>query len=222
MPGLKQEEKVGVGKTWNRILGSRRPRFQIAEAPAVVRKVRDSWIISDASLSPLYITGPWVNQRIEGDIFFECIKQYACSHHSKRLLTIFDLRTTEAAKMLGIPFVERANDPDEPAFACVRLDRTIDRQMRRLSTFDAFLPPEVVKIRKQNLFICPQTIVCKIAVDRAMATGIYARSETASSTVPPTFLWAKREVIVCAGATFTPQLLMVRYVYPYHELGRAS
>ncbi|KAJ3545086.1 hypothetical protein NM688_g5665 [Phlebia brevispora] len=142
--------------------------------------------------------GPWINQQLDGKIF-QCIVESA-----------------KAAGSLGIPFLNKANNPNAPAVSCIRLDRTLDRKMHRQSTFDAFLPAHIVKDRIKNLYVCSETIVNKIVLRDGAAVGVHIGKEGGLSG--SVFVSAKKEVILCAGAIATPQLLMLSGVGPEDHL----
>ncbi|QPG06670.1 choline dehydrogenase [Salinimonas marina] len=68
---------------------------------------------------------------------------------------------------------------------------------------------------RQNLDIRTQVQVNKINITEGIATGVQIQSESECVN-----LTARREVIVCAGAVNTPQLLMLSGVGPGEELAR--
>ena len=118
-----------------------------------------------------------------------------------------------AAQKLGIPYEEIANNPSSPALCCSPLDATINHAGYRCSTFDAFLPKHIVQ-KRHNLVICTQTIVTSLDVkteaSAVVVSGIYIEAdEQPGSTL---HVSASREVILCAGAVATPQLLLLRSV----------
>ena len=92
---------------------------------------------------------------------------------------------------------------------------TVDANGHRLSSFDAFLPLKVATAR-HNLDICPNTIVTSLDIqeteDGHRAVGVFIDEEVASSSRQPAHICARREVILCAGAIATPQILMLRCV----------
>ena len=92
---------------------------------------------------------------------------------------------------------------------------TVDENGKRVSTFDSFLPPELAHKRKGNLFICPNTVTCRLRVDSndggLQVLGVYLQSEVDRGDTEY-YVAARSEVVLCAGAVATPQILMLRYV----------
>jgi choline dehydrogenase len=121
-----------------------------------------------------------------------------------------------AADSLGIPRVPDIHDPSIAPYAAACLDVTVDEHGRRVSTFDSFLPPNTVNARR-NLYICPDTVTCRVDVVPAdggpKAIGVYIKAESATDNVEEYYVSAVHEVILCAGAIATPQILMLRYFY---------
>src|SRR5882672_1452305 len=83
----------------------------------------------------------------------EHITQF-CSHSVKK-----------AALSLGIPYVPDYNSPSVPSVSCAALDITTDGNMRRSSTFAAFLPSALANARKSHLTICTSALVSRIVFD---------------------------------------------------------
>jgi choline dehydrogenase-like flavoprotein len=127
----------------------------------------------------------------------------------KILLTL--TRCQQVAKSVGYPLIPDANAPDAPCDGFVTLDSTVDENMQRMSTFDAFLPRQVALEREKNLTICTGVIASRIELEKVF--------------------WAKvkKEAIVCSGAVGSPQVLMLRFVIPcifealiYRQRARAN
>jgi choline dehydrogenase len=108
---------------------------------------------------------------------------------------------------LGIPYADAANDPNAPGAACTRLDLTLDEDGLRHSSFDAFLPPHLAKSRR-NLTIVPHAVCLKIDIVDGHAKGIHLEHEDVPGKTYRVF--ASKEIILCAGAIGTPQLLLLR------------
>jgi choline dehydrogenase len=117
-----------------------------------------------------------------------------------------------ASPSLGIPFIRQSNDPASPAVYCSRTDVSVNEKNQRISAFDAFLPPELVKTRK-NLTICTRTVVLSLELqDEAVgprAVGVYIQDEAASVKAKKILVSAKREIVLSAGAIGTPQILLL-------------
>ncbi|MFZ2997438.1 GMC family oxidoreductase [Sphingobium sp.] len=84
------------------------------------------------------------------------------------------------------------------------------RNGTRLSSARAFLHPA---LKRANLTVLDETMVRRILFDRGHAIGLEIEKDGARSTVA-----AKREIILCAGATNSPQLLMLSGIGPQDHL----
>ncbi|MDS9468735.1 GMC family oxidoreductase N-terminal domain-containing protein [Paracoccus sp. MBLB3053] len=105
----------------------------------------------------------------------------------------------EAAKAKGIPYNPDYNGPVQDGVGHFQL--TVDKG-RRCSAAKAFLAP----IRdRQNLRIVTEAQALRIVIEEGRATGVEISRPDGSRQV----LRARREVILCAGAIGSPQLLML-------------
>ncbi|KAJ6617890.1 alcohol oxidase, partial [Mycena sp. CBHHK59/15] len=132
-------------------------------------------------------------------------------------------RMTEAATSIGIPHISDLNSPDAPAICCPTLDVTTDINMHRHSTFKAFLSPQIAQERKTNLKICTDTIVTRIKCTTAgtgkpRALGVYFQDTHLTRKSRTFYARASREVILCAGAIASPQILMLSGIGPEDHL----
>ncbi|MES2156326.1 MAG: GMC family oxidoreductase N-terminal domain-containing protein [Pseudomonadota bacterium] len=84
------------------------------------------------------------------------------------------------------------------------------RNGTRLSSARAFLHPA---LKRANLTVLDETMVCRILFDRGRAVGLEIEKDGARSTIA-----ARREIILCAGATNSPQLLMLSGIGPQDHL----
>jgi choline dehydrogenase len=84
------------------------------------------------------------------------------------------------------------------------------RNGTRLSSARAFLHPA---LKRPNLTILDETMVRRILFDRGRAVGLEIEKHGAPGTIS-----ARREIILCAGATNSPQLLMLSGVGPRDHL----
>ena len=73
-------------------------------------------------------------------------------------------------------------------------------------------------MERPNLFVCTETVASRLDVEHTGCTvrivGVYLeRAQSANSKRQRTCFYtaAKRDVILCAGAIVTPQILMLRY-----------
>jgi choline dehydrogenase len=117
----------------------------------------------------------------------------------------------DAAAELGLPVTDDFNGPHPEGFGCYQV--TIRNGMRR-SAADAFLRPA---LRRANVRLETQAWVSRIRFDRRRAVGVeYVRGGT------PQFAAANREVILCAGAVNSPQLLQLSGIGPAATLASAG
>lgn len=84
------------------------------------------------------------------------------------------------------------------------------RNGTRLSSARAFLHPA---LHRENLTVLDETMVRRILFDRGRASGIEVEKDGARR-----ILTARREIILCAGATNSPQLLMLSGIGPQDHL----
>ncbi|KAJ7460964.1 GMC oxidoreductase [Mycena galericulata] len=123
----------------------------------------------------------------------------------------------EACTALGLPFSKDLNDPEAPLTLCAKLDCTIDTGGRRSSTFASFLPKELAEERKSHLHICTRAAVTALDLEvdsngQTLVQGVAYQAEETGSQV-----WharARKEVILCAGAIATPQILLLSGIGP--------
>ena len=114
----------------------------------------------------------------------------------------------EACKENGLNFNEDYNGENQEGSSF--LQYTIDQNIRQ-STYEAFLKPIS---DRTNLTIKTNTSVKKILIDNGKAIGveIYTGKNTSEK------IFCDREVILCAGAIQSPQLLKVSGIGPTEEL----
>lgn len=117
-----------------------------------------------------------------------------------------------AARRLGLPVHDDCNDPASSAQGYFRLDQTIDSNGRRISAYQAWLSKKTAIARKSHLTVCTGVIVSKLDVDtkfqRVVGVQIRRKGHTDKREC---YVQARREVVLCAGAIGTPQILMRRY-----------
>ncbi|KAF7347277.1 Oxygen-dependent choline dehydrogenase [Mycena venus] len=123
----------------------------------------------------------------------------------------------EACTALGLPFAKDLNDPATPLTVCAKLDCTIDAGGHRSSTFTAFLPQRLVEKRKSHLHICTGAAVTALDLDVDSNGQPSVQGVAFQANEPGSKVWharAKKEVILCAGAIATPQILLLSGIGP--------
>lgn len=99
---------------------------------------------------------------------------------------------------------------------------TIDENGERHSTSDAFLPPEVTS--RANLFVCTESIVTRLdfkdGEGGVEVVGVYLAQNTtpAVGETMECYVGVNKEIIMCAGAIATPQVLMLSGLGPRDHL----
>ncbi|KAG1809926.1 alcohol oxidase [Suillus plorans] len=138
--------------------------------------------------------GPWSNR-----------------HFDEFLFSSFP-HAVKAAQDLGISYTDDANAPEGPCVSCAKIPVTLTSDGKRLSTFDAFLPPSITT-QRQRLTICTDTLVTKIDFDvggvQPVASGVFFKPYESTPKQQPFYARAKKEIIVCCGAIETPHLLLL-------------
>ncbi|GJJ12623.1 hypothetical protein Clacol_006866 [Clathrus columnatus] len=130
--------------------------------------------------------------------------------------------TKEAATALGFSTITDMNDPTQSLYGVGPYAFTINEKSRRCDVASAFLPSKLVKTRQANLTICVNAIVIRLklvttATEDVIIKGVVV--ENYNDKKSQTFeVSARKEVILCAGAIGTPQLLMLSGIGPMHRL----
>ena len=114
----------------------------------------------------------------------------------------------EACKENGLNFNEDYNGEKQEGSSF--LQYTIDKNVRQ-STYEAFLKPIA---DRTNLTIKTKTFVKKILIENGKAVGVEIYIGKNSSEK----IFCNKEVILCAGAIQSPQLLKVSGIGPKEEL----
>ncbi|KAF9459281.1 GMC oxidoreductase [Collybia nuda] len=147
--------------------------------------------------------GPWQNQTIE-EIHFKPVQL-----------------NVDAASSMGIP-QSKSNDPDASVLGWSLLDATIDQQKHRCSTDTAFLPKSIVS-RRKNLSVSTGAIVTSLDIEPVTAetdilrvVGLHLEDD--SDSKKRYHVSCVKEVILCAGAIGTSQLLLLSGVGPQEHL----
>lgn len=112
----------------------------------------------------------------------------------------------EAGAALGLPRVRDYNRPDQAGIGYVL--RTI-RDGRRASASSSFLAPAA---KRSNLTVLTHRVVKRVLIENGRAAGVEC---FAGNTAGSLETWrARREVLLCAGALQSPQLLQVSGIGP--------
>lgn len=114
--------------------------------------------------------------------------------------------TLAAAVEAGTAAVEDINDPDAQLDGGVGSQPCTIWRGRRVSSGRAFLDPAR---RRRNLDIVTETEVLALEFDGLRATGVRLQGKTGSHTI-----FARREVILCAGGIHSPKLLQLAGIGP--------
>lgn len=106
-----------------------------------------------------------------------------------------------------------------PTSGCFRVHHTVDRHGQRSSTFNAYLSKQFV-LEHDNLDICTRTLVHKINIHKSStgdleAVGVVLQSHEGGS---PLSITARKEVVLSAGALWSPQILLLRSVFVSRRL----
>lgn len=115
----------------------------------------------------------------------------------------------EAAKRRGAPDLDDFNGPIQEG---VGFYQVTQRDGRRCSAADAYLPPSV-RAARPNLTIRTGALVTGVLIEGGRAAGVTVRQQGGDETIR-----AEAEVILCAGAIGSPQLLMLSGIGPADEL----
>lgn len=114
---------------------------------------------------------------------------------------------------MSVPFVEDINNSNQPVTCITKLRTTVTADGKRCSAYEAFLPQTFVQQHK-NLKICFGVVVQQIQISlvagQKVAEGLFVENERNEGT--RRYIQGK-EVILCAGAVASPQLLILRYVH---------
>ncbi|KAH9920607.1 uncharacterized protein B0H18DRAFT_1086354 [Fomitopsis serialis] len=143
------------------------------------------------------------------------------TNHTTEFAVAISDPVLDTCEGMGISYNDDINSP-RGTIGATRLVGCIDDSGQRSSAATAYLTADV--LRRHNLTVAVYTIVENILFARDVgakprATGV----EVSKSRTSPRYrAHARREVILCAGAVMTPQLLLVSGIGPsddLHKLG---
>lgn len=114
---------------------------------------------------------------------------------------------------MGVPYIDDLNAPNAPPHGCTKMYYTLDKWGQRSSTLTAFLPSTFVRSNRDRLHVCVNAVVTRIEV-KDSASGLVAGGVRITNATGDevSLIKARREVILTAGAIFSPHLLMLRSV----------
>ena len=112
---------------------------------------------------------------------------------------------------MGLPYIDDLNAPNAQPHGCTKMYYTFDQWGQRSSTLTAFLPSTLVHARHDRLHICTNAIATQIKIEQKdhelVAEGVRISSPDGNQVH---LVRARHEVILTAGAIFSPHLLMLR------------
>ncbi len=120
----------------------------------------------------------------------------------------FDRDILAAAQAAGIPRIADYNGPEQDGVSMFQVNQ---QGGRRWSAADAFLRPA---LKRPNLTVVTGATVAGIELSGTRATGVRFRARRGGEQVAR----ASREVLLCAGAINSPQLLLLSGIGPASQL----
>lgn len=122
-----------------------------------------------------------------------------------------------ATKTFGIPLVQSLNDPVASATA-VAVHEITGEYGRRTNVFEDFLMTEDRPGFGPGLKVGTSALVRRLEVDgTARCIGVWFGSD-AKDAGAPLFARARYEVVLTAGAVFSPQILLLSGIGPKEDL----
>ncbi|KAI1379874.1 putative GMC oxidoreductase [Hypoxylon crocopeplum] len=120
----------------------------------------------------------------------------------------------EAIRKVGLSHEKDINDHMAPAMGSFKLDVAIDRHGSRISVLTAYLNKAVASERSDRLAVCTGAVASRLEANAqtGLVTGVHIRCSKEPSK--EFFVKARREVIVCSGASCTPRLLLLSGIGP--------
>ncbi|KAI0073237.1 GMC oxidoreductase [Panus rudis PR-1116 ss-1] len=129
---------------------------------------------------------------------------------------------TSAMESMGVKPIDPTHSLRVPLNAAKVYYIGVNRQGHRSSALDVFLPPELIRRRRNRLHICTFAHVQRVVVRRDRRNVSRAEGVAVSSMVDgesPTFLIrARREVILAAGPIESAHILLLSGIGPQDHL----
>ncbi|KZT60497.1 GMC oxidoreductase [Calocera cornea HHB12733] len=124
-----------------------------------------------------------------------------------------------AAQQVGIPYIPDLNTP-QGTVGVTQLSTFVDRKGHRSSGATAYLTPDV--LARDNLTVLTGTRCLRVLLKDTRAVGVELASESDHAQTKQVFIREGGEVVLCAGAINTPQLLMLSGLGPREGLEKAG
>lgn len=118
----------------------------------------------------------------------------------------------EACAAVGIPRVADYNGPEQDGASMFQVTQ---RNGGRWSSADAFLRPV---LRRPNLDVRANVTVLGVELEAGRAVGVRVRKRRGAGEI----VRAEREVVLCAGAIGSPQLLLLSGIGPADDLRKVG
>lgn len=123
-----------------------------------------------------------------------------------------------ATKEFGIPLVQSLNDPVASATA-IAVHEITGEYGRRTNVFEDFLMTEERPGFGPGLKVGTDALVCRLEIDNTgRCVGVWFESDSSKHVDAPLFARAQQEVVLAAGAVFSPQILLLSGIGPKEEL----
>ncbi|KAF9880529.1 GMC oxidoreductase [Colletotrichum karsti] len=125
-------------------------------------------------------------------------------------VTSIDAYIQQAARDMDLPVRNDMNNPKAPPEGLYTIEHMIDQSGYRHSAVAAYLPKSLVIQRQNRLTICSGGIATRLrfSEDGSEAEGVYVLDHLNKKSGKECLVHARREVIICCGSLFTPQLLI--------------
>ncbi|EJT99615.1 alcohol oxidase [Dacryopinax primogenitus] len=124
-----------------------------------------------------------------------------------------------AAQTVGIPYTPDLNTPAGTE-GVNQLSTFIDQKGHRSSGATAYLTPDV--LTRENLTVLTGARCTRVLLLEGKAVGVELVDEQSRTVAKEVYVSEGGEVIVCAGAVNTPQLLMLSGLGPKEELEKVG
>ncbi|KZO94553.1 GMC oxidoreductase [Calocera viscosa TUFC12733] len=120
-----------------------------------------------------------------------------------------------SAQAIGIPYIPDFNTPQGTTGAA-QLSTFVDPKGHRSSGATAYLTPDV--LARENLTVLTGTRCLRVLLRSGRAVGVELANEAEHSAVQTVYVREGGEVVLCAGAINTPQILLLSGLGPRKHL----